>query len=279
MFCQLYLKHAVSQFGLKRKISCDWNSEPSATDVFTRLFVFFLFTISVFVNLSIECLYCKKKKENMLLTGVQTCIELSFNLNLVRSRQSATSVWNKKCERWRLWSESSEKRWRTQWQHSFVCFSQSLTSKRDITLFLNKHFFCDKRLRLWFNICFISQQYRFSIYSRHRGVQLSPTERERVCVCVCVCVHMSILCVSLSRMDTEVPLRHSVEHRFACRAHKWSFWRNYNHTKNNLVWVCSEGFRGNNRESEDKWVELSDQILWAQCWMSITGKLISITKI
>lgn len=39
------------------------------------------------------------------------------------------------------------------------CFSQSLMSKRDITLFLNKLFFCDKRLWLLFYDCLTSQQH------------------------------------------------------------------------------------------------------------------------
>ena len=154
-------------------------------------FFFFFFFCSPYLSLltsasNVSIVKKKKEKKTCYLQAYKHVSSCLFNLNLVRSHQSATSIWNKKSERWRLWSESSEKRWRTQWQHSFVCFSQSLTSKRDITLFLNKHFFCDKRLWLWFNICFTSQQYRFSIYSRHRGVQLSPTEREWACVCLCV---------------------------------------------------------------------------------------------
>lgn len=77
MFCRPYLKHAVGQM-----INCLGSREKSAVTGTQshqlRLCspVFFPFTISVFVNLGIECLHCKK--ENMLLTGVQTCIELSF---------------------------------------------------------------------------------------------------------------------------------------------------------------------------------------------------------
>lgn len=36
--------------------------------------------------------------------------------------------------------------------NAMVLFSLFLTSKRDTTLFLNKPFFCDKWLRLWFYI-------------------------------------------------------------------------------------------------------------------------------
>ncbi len=59
------------------------------------------FTISVFVNLSIECLHCKKKQTNkqkktqyLLLTFIQTRINLCFQSPPVWSRQLASSVWN-----------------------------------------------------------------------------------------------------------------------------------------------------------------------------------------
>lgn len=71
------------------------------------------------VDLSIECLHCKQKQHKH---QASTFVSVS------------------------LQSGDSERR-------SDVLlglFSQSVTSRRDTTLFLNKPFFCDRRLRLWF---------------------------------------------------------------------------------------------------------------------------------
>lgn len=64
---------------------------------------------------------------------------------------------------------------------TFVClflvlFSQFLMSKRDTTLFLNKPFFCDKWLRLWFYITTIQ-----SIYT---GTQLYSQQAEERLRCL-----------------------------------------------------------------------------------------------
>lgn len=165
-------------------------------------------TISVFVNLSIECLHCKRKKKKwekkqyMLLT-----YNLWFSISTLSEAVSQHSV-SVKHQSDDDFGPSS-KRWITQWHFLFL-FSQFVTSKRDITLFLNKHFFCDKRLWLCFYICFTSQQYRFSIYTGTK-VQ-SARAKESLCVCVCArtCAQMwgpiwpSVFCTQWDILSTDL---------------------------------------------------------------------------
>lgn len=61
--------------------------------------------------------------------------------------------------------------------NTMVLFSLFLTSKRDTTLFLNKPFFCDKWLRLWFYITAIQ-----IIYMSKEVYSQQAEERLKLCV-------------------------------------------------------------------------------------------------
>lgn len=200
-------------------------SEPSAKVVLNMVSSPYLSLLTSASNVSIV------KKQNVLLTVTRNMYQPSFfNLNLVWSRQSASSGWNTRAVVTVVPAATSEQR-----NDNFFLFSQSLTSKRDITLFLNKPFFCDKRLWLWFNICFTSQQYRLSIYT---GTEQYSQQLESMCVTY-------FCCSSYRHGDRFVPQWDHMRTDFcACKdffhAHKWYFVETS--FEPNFIWVHVQRF-------------------------------------